>query len=138
VDRLERGGGTNVIVFEFADFEEEDAEFVGDVGDVVIALLTPNGELLGNFLSLTRNLNRESTQNRIGHHTSSMLLMRLFSILTSWVKRFASSGANAPAAFLRKLRPRLLAKNLWPFVEEGGGAGIWICEAVGARDWRRE
>ena len=67
-----------------------------------------------------------------------MLLMRLFSILMSWVKRFANSGAKAPAVFLRKLRPMLLAKNLEPFVEDGGGAGIWICEAVGARDWRRE
>jgi hypothetical protein len=102
-------GRTNVIIFEFAEFEEEDAEFV------VIALFTPNRELLGNFLSFTRNLNRASAQDRIGQHTSSMLPMRLFSILMSWVKRFASSGANVPAVFLRKLRPcwRRIWSPLW-------------------------
>ena len=38
--------------------------------------------------------------------TSSMLLMRDFSILMSWVNRFANSGANAPAVPLRKVNPR--------------------------------
>jgi hypothetical protein len=131
-------GGTNVVVFEFADFEEEDAEFVGNVGDVVIALFAPNRELLGNLLSLTGDLKRVNTKYNQWGSTSSMLLMSPFSILTSWVNRFASSGANAPAVLLRKLKPMLLEKNRWPFVDEGGGAGIWICEAVGARDWRRE
>ena len=25
-----------------------------------------------------------------------------------------------------------------PLVDEDGGGGFWICEAVGARDWRME
>lgn len=32
------------------------------------------------------------------------------------------------------LRP----KNLFAFVDEDGGGGFWICDAVGARDWRIE
>ncbi|KAH9826790.1 hypothetical protein Tdes44962_MAKER03335 [Teratosphaeria destructans] len=32
----------------------------------------------------------------------------------------------------------LLPKNLLDLVEEAGGGGFWICEAVGARDWRME
>lgn len=101
------GIGTDKVIFELAHFEKEDAEFIGDVGDIVIALFTPNRELLGDLLSLTGDLKTSSQQwmtKRLD--TSSMLLMRLFSILTSWVNRFANSGANAPAVFLRKLRPR--------------------------------
>jgi hypothetical protein len=32
----------------------------------------------------------------------------------------------------------LLPKNLPALVEDDGGGGFWICEAVGARDWRME
>jgi hypothetical protein len=32
----------------------------------------------------------------------------------------------------------LLPKNLPALVEDDGGGGFWICEAVGARDWRIE
>lgn len=32
----------------------------------------------------------------------------------------------------------LLPKNLPALVEDDGGGGVWICEAVGARDWRME
>ena len=31
-----------------------------------------------------------------------------------------------------------LPKKRPDFVEEDGGGGFWICEAVGARDWRIE
>ena len=31
-----------------------------------------------------------------------------------------------------------LPKNLPDLVDEEGGGGFWICEAVGARDWRME
>ena len=37
---------------------------------------------------------------------------------------------NSPTLLLPKKRPVL--------VEEAGGGGFWICEAVGARDWRME
>src|SRR5271155_2737843 len=51
--------------------------------------------------------------------TNSMLLMRDFSILISWVNRFANSGANAPAAPLRKLSPRdPPPKNRWLLVDD--------------------
>lgn len=68
-----------------------------------------------------------------------MLLIRLFSILISWLNRFASSGANAPAAPLRKLSPKdELPNNLPLLVDDGGGGGVWICDAVGARELRSE
>jgi hypothetical protein len=65
---------------------------------------------------------------RRGRRTTSTSLMRLFSILMSWLNRFAKSGAKAPAAFLRKVKPReVLPKNLVPaFVDEVGGGGVWI------------
>ena len=55
-----------------------------------------------------------------------MLLMRLFSILMSWLKRFASSGANAPAVLLRKVRAREEPplKKRWLLVEDMGGGGV--------------
>ena len=31
-----------------------------------------------------------------------------------------------------------LPKNRPDLVEDAGGGGFWICEAVGARDWRME
>ena len=88
--------------------------------------------------------------------TSSIVRITFFSILTSWVSFFARSGPNAPAALLRKLWPGIrLAlltreviwaalpklprpKSLPCFVEEDGGGGVSIWEAVGARDWRIE
>ena len=32
------------------------------------------------------------------------------------------------------LRPN----NLFALVEDDDGGGVWICDAVGARDWRME
>ena len=29
-------------------------------------------------------------------------------------------------------------KSLFAFVDDEGGGGFWICDAVGARDWRIE
>jgi hypothetical protein len=31
-----------------------------------------------------------------------------------------------------------LPKNRLLFVDDAGGGGFWICDAVGARDWRME
>ena len=71
--------------------------------------------------------------------TLSILRIRPFSILISWVNRFANSGANALAAPLRKLSPiDECPKSLPLLVDDWGGGGVWICAAVGARDWRRE
>jgi len=51
----------------------------------------------------------------------------------------ANSGANAPAVPLRKLNPSdELPKMRELFVDDGGGGGVWIWAAVGARDWRSE
>jgi len=60
--RDERRGAYKAI-FKLADFEEKDAEFIGDVGDIVIAFFAPDGELLGDFLSLTRDLESTSAMN---------------------------------------------------------------------------
>lgn len=40
------------------------------------------------------------------------------------------STCFVPMLALPKIRP--------PLVEDEGGGGFWICEAVGARDWRME
>ena len=50
------GRVTNEVIFQFSDFEDEDAEFVGDIGDIIIAFFTPYGELFSDFLPLTRHL----------------------------------------------------------------------------------
>jgi hypothetical protein len=56
--------------------------------------------------------------------TSSMLLIRPFSILIRVVSLLANSGAKAPAVPLRKLNPMdEFPKNL-PLVDEGGGGGV--------------
>ena len=47
---------TNEVIFQFSDFVDEDAEFVGDIRDVIIAFFTPYRELFSDFLPLTRNL----------------------------------------------------------------------------------
>ena len=44
--------------------------------------------------------------------------------------RTGARGANIPRFPLPKKRPAL--------VDEDGGGGFWICDAVGARDWRIE
>ena len=86
--------------------------------------------------------------------------MTFFSIFTSWESFFARSGPKAPGwTDLRKLWPGdwlaclgcnqrigcdmdipmlVLPKNLPLLVVAEGGGGFWICEAVGARDWRME
>jgi hypothetical protein len=86
-----------------------------------------------------------------------MLRMTFFSILTSWESFLARSGPKAPAVpFLKAWPvetcqkkslsffmildvPKLLRPKRRPLlVEEAGGGGFSICDAVGARDWRIE
>jgi len=50
------GINTDEVIFQFADFEDEDAEFVGDVGNVIVTFFAPNGKLFRDFLSLTADL----------------------------------------------------------------------------------
>lgn len=46
------------------------------------------------------------------------------------VSRQAVRGQSLPRLALPNRRP--------PLVDDEGGGGFWICEAVGARDWRIE
>jgi hypothetical protein len=50
------GECTNEIILQFADFKDEDTQFVGDIGDIIIAFFTPDRELLSNFLALPGDL----------------------------------------------------------------------------------
>ena len=84
--------------------------------------------------------------------------MTFFSIFTSCESFFARSGPKAPTwTDLRKVwpgrcqhwvffdptsaadAPMLAFPNRRPpLVDDDGGGGFWICDAVGARDWRIE
>src|SRR5262245_13201510 len=116
---------TNKVIFQLPDLVEQNAKLVGDIGDVVVAFFSPDGKLFCDFLSLPTDLIAQPLKSRKGGVTCSTLLIRLFSILISWLKRFASSGAKAPAAPLRKLSPREGAPNKrLVLVDEGGGGGV--------------
>ena len=89
-----------------------------------------------------------------------MLRMTFFSIFTSADNFLARSGPKVPAVPFLKAWPAhcqnfiLVAclvvffvlnvpmlprpKRRPPLVEEDGGGGVSICDAVGARDWRME
>jgi hypothetical protein len=47
---------TNKVIFQLSDLKNQYTEFIGDIGDVVIALFAPDGELLGYFFPLTPDL----------------------------------------------------------------------------------
>jgi hypothetical protein len=124
---LPEGNCTDEIVFQLSNFKNEDSEFVSDIRNIVITFFAPYRKLFSNFLSLTTDLPRISLfQNNYVIVTNSILLMRLFSILMSWLSFFANSGAKAPAAPLRKLRLRDELNSLFPFVDDWGGGGVWI------------
>lgn len=100
------------LVLELTNLVNENTELVGNVGDVVIASLAPDGELLlEQMLGRVRTTGWQTAAELTATSmrslpTSSMLRMTFFSILTSCDSFLARSGPKAPAADLRKVWPR--------------------------------
>jgi hypothetical protein len=99
------------LVLELTDLVNEHTELVGDIGNVIVETLAPDGELLLRLslvvflkeLVLYSRLTATSIRSR---PTSSMERMTFFSIFTSWESFFARSGPKAPGwTDLRKLWP---------------------------------
>jgi hypothetical protein len=99
------------LVLELTNLVDEHTELVGDIGNVIIETLAPDGELLLRLslvvflkeLVLYSRLTATSIRSR---PTSSMERMTFFSIFTSWESFFARSGPKAPGwTDLRKLWP---------------------------------
>jgi hypothetical protein len=98
------------LVLKLTDLVDEHTELVGDIGNVVIESLTPDGELLLYILSAVfhrlRDLLKLTATSMRSRPTSSMERMTFFSIFTSWESFFARSGPKAPGwTDLRKLWP---------------------------------
>lgn len=93
------------LVFELANFVDQDTEFVGDIGDIVIACLAPDGQLLlqtvSGLFTTTVTRSRRTATSILSRPTSSMLRITFFSIFTSCESFFAKSGPKAPAVCLR-------------------------------------
>lgn len=98
------------LVLELTDLVDEHTELVGDIRNVVVASLAPDGELLLSNVSLQvvfegACLMKLTATSMRSLPTSSMERITFFSIFTSCVSFLARSGPKAPAADLRKLWP---------------------------------
>jgi len=51
---------TNEIIFQFADFKDENAKLISNIGNIIIAFLAPNRKLFRNLLSLSTDLQYKS------------------------------------------------------------------------------
>lgn len=101
----------DVLVLELTNLVQQNAQFVRDVGDILVAGLAPDRQLLlWKVLATARGggmwecAKRTATSIR-SLATSSRLRMTFFSILTSCDSFFAKSGPKAPAVFRRRACP---------------------------------
>lgn len=91
----------NVGVLQLTHFIEQHTKFVGNIGYVIVASLTPDRQLLlcnvskgDSNLMWCRELTATSMRSL---PTSSMLLITFFSIFTSWASFLLSSVLPKPA-----------------------------------------
>lgn len=103
------------LVLQLTDLVDENAEFVGDVGNIIITSLAPDGELLLQCLLARAPLNRLQRRQMCFQRTatsmrslptSSIDRITFFSIFTSCDSFLARSGPKAPGCTdLRKVWP---------------------------------
>ena len=150
----------DVRVLQLAHLVKKDAQLVCNIGNIIVASLTPNGKLLlesyqYSFGCKCDALMLTATSMR-SLPTSSMLLITFFSIFTSCASFLLSSVLPKPALYPCQLHPYSVTGmktyacflRPWPnpplpkrrpdLVEDGGGGGFWSCDAVGARDCLKE
>jgi hypothetical protein len=76
----------HVLVLELTNLVDENTELVGDIGDIVVACLTPDRELLlstNQYIIFQDPMCKLTATSMRSLETSSMLRMTFFSIFTS-------------------------------------------------------
>jgi hypothetical protein len=149
------------LVLKLSNLVDEHTELVGNIRDIVIARLAPDRQLLLHLdqpscwsldIRCTyRDFHPFSPDQFHGAHDILLHLHQLRKLLREiWaecarVDRLAECVACRGAVsfcgshFALNHIPILAFPNsLVPLVEDEGGGGFWICDAVGARDWRIE
>jgi hypothetical protein len=99
----------DVLVLELTNLVEKDTELVGDVRDILVSALSPDGQLLlwrCQRQDLQAGVESPTATSMRSLATVSKLRMTFFSIFTSCESFLARSGPKAPPALRRRAWPR--------------------------------